>query len=787
MNPFLARAEWKVDVERGVFDFSSMNSSRIPRLPRRGRSRAVACVSVILLLLLVGASVDRWILRAPPGPDGAVKQMKELARPERAVPFGEERGERVVSGVVRGPEGRPVPGAEWKLHVSSPPTEKRQTGVTGNDGAFETVVMEGRLTLTVEHGGHAPSVVLLKDGEASAGLEIALDHGIDFAVRCVDDEGNALVGAAVEMRLVSNYDSFTIHADKEGHARFEHLPANAYVTIIASHSGFKTTRVDGFPLVPSTSPYSVTLQPEAAVRVRFVDGESGEPLEGVRTRIANPRDGRATTTWSRAGRTSDAGGEVLLDELDGATVYTMHGQWKERSVRFSLDPAETKEMTVEMPVPRTLHVFIENVTGIESIDPVQYRHPDSVTRRARPEIIDNRIEMTLENLRPEEVSLLINGQWVRVPPLLDPVTEFHIDYDEIRPPDDVEVLLTFDTDRGWAPPEGELFIDSRWRRTQQVKIEEGRAVFSIPGGTSFRVRPHNVVGGLIGGIEEELIATGDPAEITLPVVPAGMVRVKVLDHRGRLAESVFARARERGSDRTFDIKVMRSWGQDTSEWYVSEPLPLGRARRFEISASSNLVDASTTVSLNRRNPIRDVVLRLQEPEVKKIHFSDTEDRPLANISVWATLPESNSRPRLSARVNTDADGMATILMAPNEKRTLTVFPETDTLVPGKIELDPGQEEPRVRFMRGRTFRGRIESADPDASVSGQMVFWHTPDGSLQSRHLWIEPNGSFEFRDLPDRPVTLSIGRLPGQRIEGDLEIQPDATSRVFYVKSASH
>lgn len=681
-----------------------------------------------------------------------------------------------------------MPGADWKLHVSSPPSEKRQVGVTGDDGSFETVVMEGRLTLTLEHDGHAPSVVLLKDGENSADLEISLEHGIDFAVRVEDDdEGKALIGAEVEMGLTSNHDRFTAHTDEEGVARFEHLPKNADVSVTTSHIGFKTTRIDGLQLVPSTSPYSVRLQPGAAVRVRFVDGESGEPLEGVRTRIANPRDGRATTTWNRAGRMSDADGEVLLDELDEGIVYIIHGEGKGRSVRFSLDPLEAKEVTVEMPVPRTLKVLIENVTGVESIEPIQYRHPDSVTRWARPEIIDSRIELTLENLRPEEVSLLIDGQWVRVPPLLDPVTEFVIDYDEIRPPDDVEVILTFETDRGWATPEGELLIDSRWRRTQQVEIVDGRALFSIPGGTPFRVRPLNVVGGVIGGIDEELIATGDPATITLPVAPAGMVRVKVLDHRGRLADAVFARAHERGSDRTFDIKRMHSWGQDTSEWYVSEPLPVGRFSRFEIVASSNLVDVSTTVSVNRRNPIRNVVLRLEEPEVRSIRFLDTEDRPLANISVWVRLSGGDARPNPSAKVNTDAEGVAKILIAADEKRTMTVSPETDSLVPERFELDPEQEEPLVRFERGRTFRGRVESADPDATVSGQMVFLRTRDGSLQSSYEWIEADGSFEFRNLPDRNVMLSIGRLAGQEIEGDLEIPPDVTSRVFFVKSAGH
>ncbi len=104
----------------------------------------------------------------------------------------------VVTGTVRGPKGRPLPGALVGLFVD-PMRAPSVEAITDEKGAYRLPGCEpGEYTLAVAAEGYAPGS---REAEVAADkktFDLSVVEGKPIRIRVLDDEGNPLSGAAVD-------------------------------------------------------------------------------------------------------------------------------------------------------------------------------------------------------------------------------------------------------------------------------------------------------------------------------------------------------------------------------------------------------------------------------------------------------------------------------------------------------------------------------------------------------------------------------------------------------------
>ncbi len=765
--------------------------SRSPQLPasRRFAGARFLTIAALAVLLLAPAIVA---LIPHPSSEEAIERMRELAHPDRSAALGDERGERRVAGVVTDAAGEAIGGASWAVRVSSGQTPASAEGTTGKDGRFETDILEGALQITVRKEGYAPAVTVIQENQSAANLVVRMDRGFDMEVRCTDEDGVPIAGAKVEIRRPESSIVMTALSDENGTARFTHIAHEMPANIIVSREGFQSRRMAGIRLAPDLSPLTVALRDERSARVRFVDAATGDPMEDVLLRaVHTPAFARFGTfpSWNSSGKRSDGNGVVIADGLSDEFIYTMMASWEgRRSVVFDLDPEADREITVEIPIEHRVELRIVNLAGVSDVGRIQYRQAHSVTRFVqRPEIVDDRVEVTLDRLRPDKVSIHLFGIWIEVPPLSDPITEFVIDYDEIHPPLEAEVHLSLKPARGWSPPAGAVSIAWQDPRSsshtlQNVDVEDGKAVVMLPKGATFEVRNRNLVGGIIAHKDQRYAVESNPTLVDIPIEPAGMLRVKVLDHRGELADVHFIHAIDRRSGDRIDIKSRYSMVRDVAEWHISEPIPFS-SRRLDVSANSGLLTASGSTSITRTMPVRDLVLELPEPVHRSLRVLAPDGRPYSNQRVLIGLrPADQGRP-VSTWLHTNANGILNVPVSPRAIGSFEVTPESAALVPEKVPVDLLATGATIQFTQGLPFRGRIVSKESGRGVEGIRVSWESADSAVPRMNSHFEVTGSdgrFEFRNLPPARVFFTIYNPMGTTIEGDRYVPAGVESRVF-------
>lgn len=185
----------------------------------------------------------------------------------------------VVAGRVEDEKGKPVPGAMvtalFRLPSSNQAVQRAAT--VGPDGSFRLGGLPlGRVMLTVGSPGCLPQrreVELAKGPRAD--LALVLHRGRPVTLKVLDPEGAPLAGTVAE--LLPGVEAATSAAD--GMLRLPAVPASQ-TTVVVRCEGYLPRRV----AIPERleGPLSVTLQPAAGLRARFVFADTGEPVEGGR-------------------------------------------------------------------------------------------------------------------------------------------------------------------------------------------------------------------------------------------------------------------------------------------------------------------------------------------------------------------------------------------------------------------------------------------------------------------------------------------------------------------------
>lgn len=215
-----------------------------------------------------------------------------------------------VEGIVLGPDGAPVRGAElWigmaRYFFGAP------TAVSRDDGTFVFPhLAAGEETLGGAKLG-LPSattrIVVPPAPERLTGIVLRFAAGRFLAGLVTDPDGAPIPGAAVSYsRDGSGYDG-DAHADGEGRFRLEPLPDTPLV-FRASAKGYVSQEQRGLAL--DRNDVVFVIPPAGKLAGRVVDAESGEPLRRFRIRFVRPTvnagehfGGGYEYSWAEPGRT----------------------------------------------------------------------------------------------------------------------------------------------------------------------------------------------------------------------------------------------------------------------------------------------------------------------------------------------------------------------------------------------------------------------------------------------------------------------------------------------------
>ncbi len=790
-----------------------LNPGHIPRTPAGWLGAgAVACL-VALFFVAAGQGV-RFAVKQLTAKE-RVEMIQRLAAPfMRQIgvyqnPSQERQEMRRFSGTIVDEMGKPVPRAVWRMLPVSNSTTAR--GETLADGRFEGELPNGllRFYVTAEEFAFASEIFELT--RSSENVSVVLKRGIVYAVRCVDTESRPIHGAEVAISYGWSISEQRSTTDADGLAHFKHQPERWFGELRISAPGYQTARIERFLVRSQTEPPQFALKRTAPFVLTVIDELDGTPLKDVTLRIneAWPNNaGLAWPKWNYTGLRTDAGGQATLDGLDPKVIYGMQAEASirdetgasfRRGALFRISPGKENSLTLRLPRERRLKLKIINLDVPEKEITVQYGQRTSEngsdSARVTMPIAEGIAEVELRGLRPLPVDIYMLGLWSHSPELSAETTEFTIDYAKIKPPAKVKVVLNLDTGRGGAAPTGSFWLNwalpgktEAWRGFD-VPIKEGKAEFELPGTALFRLNNSTLLGGKIDE-KAEYQATTDPTVLTIPVKPAGMIRVKVLEKNGELAQSVFVWGRRKGDSEWDRIEIKNGASpEDAREWYLSKPIEFG-GRGYQVVASCwNRFVISQPVRINARNPVSDVILTLPEPRKYEILVVGEDGRPASGISLSTSIfKDGFERIAGDHSLQTDASGRVTLWVGGDEPgERFFLRPESGGYLRAETPVEFSSGKPVV-LKNGKRVAGRILDKSTGAGIPGVRLNWTIDNSGVSSPELTTDQEGRFEFVDAPAQQVFLMVRYPHGKEIVGghkSLYVMPGEDEAAIYFEDA--
>lgn len=337
----------------------------------------------------------------------------------------------VVEGVLRGADGGPIagsrvrvalPGIDVEFHEGAAeefdpmagPDSFRGTE-TAADGSFRLEnVRPGKVIVVANGTGHRPALqrdVLVEAGQATRGVQLVAERGAVVKVTVVDDLGQPVEGATVEVQKPAPKDggadgmqfgvtravSMDIaeggnvmmgmggealgkaRTDKDGQAQVTGLPGGA-IEIVAQHERFAAS-LPAAANVPANGSVEVGVAlRKAAFAVITVVDTAGTPMSGAKVQL---RGKQPSSRGEPSRATTDERGQVRFGPLPaGEHVATLLREPKAQRVGGAmmvfggssgtipgseqlvpLVAGETTEVTIRRPVATRLHGLVLGAEG----------------------------------------------------------------------------------------------------------------------------------------------------------------------------------------------------------------------------------------------------------------------------------------------------------------------------------------------------------------------------------------------------------------------------------------
>lgn len=338
----------------------------------------------------------------------------------------------VVEGVLRGADGGPiagsrvrvaVPGVDLEFHEGAAEEFDPMAGpgsfrgtATAADGSFRLEnVRPGKVSVVANGTGHRPALqrdVLVEAGQATRGVQLVAERGAVVKVTVVDDLGQPVEGATVEVQKPAPKDTggtdglqFGVtravsmdladganvvtsmggevlgkaRTDKDGLAQVTGLPGGA-IEIVAQHERFAAS-LPAASNVPANGSVEVGVAlRKAAFAVVTVVDSAGTPMSGAKVQL---RGKEPTSRGEPMRATTDERGQVRFGPLPaGEHVATLLREPKAQRVggammvfagsagtvpgaeqSVQLVAGETTEVTIRRPVATRLHGLVLGAEG----------------------------------------------------------------------------------------------------------------------------------------------------------------------------------------------------------------------------------------------------------------------------------------------------------------------------------------------------------------------------------------------------------------------------------------
>jgi protocatechuate 3,4-dioxygenase beta subunit len=295
-----------------------------------------------------------------------------------------------LEGTVYSPDGKPVPDALVRadcgpkvadqLHILNVWTETRSDA----DGHYKLYVAPDsyKIQTRIPNTGLAYLRASVDAGQAVA-QDIHLEPGVRLVVKCVDgDTGVGVPGVALRVPRQKNMVATT---DANGHAVFEHMPADTFEFEVSSEAHVKSWSAEStnprmrerprnldlrwediaFQLAPDMEPVTIQLEKGITLSGHVVDPE-GNPVAGATIATARYAWGDAIDMTKRfTARTNAQGAFSIILPASGDDRYSLiahdgdYGKWRKwaNGVTEPLHtvPGENKEdVTIKLTAPATI-------------------------------------------------------------------------------------------------------------------------------------------------------------------------------------------------------------------------------------------------------------------------------------------------------------------------------------------------------------------------------------------------------------------------------------------------
>lgn len=760
-----------------------LQPARVPRAPASWREALGAAAAGALVFLAAGYTVRFAMAQLTPGE--RIGLIEKLGKPYQTASWEEEqkrvRKDVPFSGIVVNEAGEPVPDLRWTMQLR--PDITRRDGRTDAQGRFSGVIPEGRTHFWMREDGYTLFSLAMEEGAPLQDLRIELKRGISLTFRCVDAAGQPLAGVDAVMDYGGGYGHARARTGPDGRATLEHLPPGERGDLRLQGHRLQNRVLTGVPFTPGQPPVEYVLNRIDPVRLTILDEIDNRPVAGVTVSVIEvtpnpgnqPRPNAATT---------NADGQCLIEGVDPAVVYGMRAEAGKRTSLFVLNPARDKSLTIRLARERILrfkvinlprHVTRLKVHGSQEIS----RYGSEGRADTEVDVEDGVASGELGGLMAESASLYFLKQWFRVPKLEAAITDFTIDYAKLGIPAEVKVIVTLDPGKNTVPPVGKL--SASWRLPKPydkndyvtAEVRDGTAEFMIPKSATIEFKHTRLMGGTVDETKEYTVGS-DPTSITLPVKPAGMIRVRVADSQGRAAQKldrIAAYALKQPDKDAIEIGRDGS-GDYGSEWAVSGPVKLGSGPYQVVAVSGLRFAASESFKLTAGQPVQDVSLVLPDPVPQRLHAVDQSGAPVAGQSLRVAGQHVLSPASGDETVQTDQKGMAEYFTTGSSPEIqFYATPRNGPYVPARYALKPnGGANFTVVLQKGQTVRGRILDRHSGAGVSRVQVSWQTYGEKVYGSYpVLTDADGRFEFNNAPaERLFIRTEGNPAGKSIEGE-------------------
>ncbi|CAN5399444.1 hypothetical protein BH09VER1_BH09VER1_08890 [soil metagenome] len=759
---------------------------------RAGGLTALIPLFLILSALLVHATISELT------PRQRVALIEFLSKPfrERPIERVSPANAKPFSGLILDESGRPIVQAQW--WISCPDVVDPVQGVTGTDGRYSGLASRSALTLTVRASNFAPLAVNYPPHASRENQSVVLSRGHDFRVQCVNGEGTPVSGAVVGITFSAiPFGSSRSTTDESGWATLTHQPLLPQATLTFDAPGYLAARQTGINLSGSIPLQPCILARAKPFMLRVEDEITGEPVPGVLVHICSisPQGAAfAYPSWNSSGMPTDSQGIARLDGLNPDLCYDMKAEGSRRGATFRINPRGGMSRTIRLPRERVLQVKISHLPDFpDGSFILQYSQNEtensSYARSIKLNVVGGEAQATLTGLMPKTLEFFILKQQIPGPLLTQEVTEFAIDYDKVKPHDLVHIIVKTKVGPRQAPPKGALWMN--WALTKEagtwdgrsVPIHDGIAEFDLPRNSWFHLGNSELLG---GKVDENVRyqAQENPSKFEVPVSPAGIIRAKVLEPDGSMANDIFIMAQEPSNPKKPWISIKDfATARDAREWYISDPIEL-HSKQYQVVATSGLRYAvSPPFKISASNPIQDVVLTLPSPRPVTLSVVDPDGRPLGGVTLQFFMDVPPLENITGRSVTTDAHGVAHLELGNNSPKNLRAQPINNVLVPAMYPVDLSAGDPRIVLQKGKKLVGRFIDRTTNAGLSGCGVQWMLPSTNINSPRQPLSPDGRFEFNDVPDQEVFLSTSYPRGTEAVGNFYVHPSSQDLIFEIR----